>query len=80
VTIAQTDKPTPPKAVRLWPGAVAVVLQWLVRFGAPIVVPGAFYFGVFGGVDGFGWLKAATARASRSNRCRPQGCRPPRRA
>jgi hypothetical protein len=52
MTIAQTDEPIPQQAVRLWFGAVAVVLQWLVRFGAPVVVPGAVYFGVFGGVDG----------------------------
>jgi len=39
MTIAQTDEPTRQKPLRLWPGVVAVVLQWLTRFGVPIVVP-----------------------------------------
>ena len=47
---AQTDEPTRQKPLRLWPGVVAVMLQWLVRFGVPIVVPGAMAFGVIGGL------------------------------
>ena len=47
---AQTDEPTRQKPLRLWPGVVIVVLQWLVRFGVPIVVPGAMVFGVLGGL------------------------------
>ena len=49
---AQTDEPTRQKPLRLWPGVVAVMLQWLARFGVPIVVPGAKAFGVFGGLLG----------------------------
>ena len=42
MTIAQTNEPTPRKPLRLWPGVVAVVLQWLVWFVVPIVVPEPF--------------------------------------
>ena len=52
MTIAQTDNPTPPKPLRLWPGVVAVVLQWLARFVLPIVVPEAAIYGVIAGVFG----------------------------
>ena len=38
--------------LRLWPGVVAVVLQWLVRFGVPIAVPEATAFAVIGGFLG----------------------------
>ena len=39
------------KPLRLWPGVVAVVLLWLVRFGLKIVVPGfkGFKLGMLGG-------------------------------
>ena len=36
--------------LRLWPGVVAVALQWLLMFGIPIVAPGAKGFGVLGGL------------------------------
>ena len=52
MTIAQTVEPTPQKPLRLWPGVVIVMLQWLVRFGVPRVVPEALGFGVLGGVLG----------------------------
>ena len=52
MTIAQTDKPTLPKPLRLWPGVVAVALQWLARFVLPIVVPEAALYGVLAGVFG----------------------------
>src|ERR1700716_2881220 len=38
--------------LRLWPGIVAVTLQWLLWFGLPIVAPEAAIFGVFGGILG----------------------------
>jgi outer membrane protein assembly factor BamB len=54
MTIAQTGEPTPRKRLRLWPGVVAVVLLWLVRFGLKIVVPGfkGFRLGMMGGLLG----------------------------
>ena len=52
MTIAQNDKVTLRKTLRVWPGVVIVILQWLVRFGVPVVEPEALYFGVLGGVFG----------------------------
>src|SRR5881409_2041245 len=52
MTIAQTDEPTPRKPLRLWPGVVAVALQWLVRFVVPIVLPETGMFAVLGGLGG----------------------------
>jgi len=34
-----SDEPTRQKPLRLWPGVVIVMLQWLLRFVVPIVVP-----------------------------------------
>ncbi len=71
MTIAQLDEPTRQKPLRLWPGVVAVVLQWLGRFGVPIVVPEAIVFGVisalFGGLAIVVWW-AFFSRAPRSER------------
>ncbi|MCP4260166.1 MAG: PQQ-binding-like beta-propeller repeat protein [Planctomycetes bacterium] len=66
-----SDEATEQKPIRLWPGVVAVVLQWLVRFGVPIVVPEAVFFAVLGGL--FGGLVivvwwAFFSRAPRSER------------
>jgi outer membrane protein assembly factor BamB len=61
------------KPLRLWPGMVIVILQWLIRFGIPIVVPGdtATQIGVFGGLLGglfivLWWI--SFSRAPRSER------------
>jgi outer membrane protein assembly factor BamB len=52
MTIAQTGEPTRRKPLRLWPGVVLVVLQWLARFVVPIVLPEATMYGVLGGLAG----------------------------
>ena len=67
----QTGEPTGQKRLRLWPGVIIVTLQWLVRFGIPIVVPEAKEFGVFSGL--LGWLAIVVwwgffSRAPRSER------------
>jgi outer membrane protein assembly factor BamB len=40
------------KPLRLWPGVVVVILQWLLRFGVPVVVPEATLFGMLAGIAG----------------------------
>ncbi len=47
----QTDKPTR-QPLRLWPGVVAVVLQWLIWQGLPVVAPDSGYAGAMGGLVG----------------------------
>jgi outer membrane protein assembly factor BamB len=50
MAIAQSDKPTSRKPLRLWPGVVIVILQWLVRFVLPVIAPEAMPIGVIGGL------------------------------
>ena len=45
MTTAQTGEAAPQKLLRLWPGVVAVVLQWIFRFGVKEVFPGIQGFG-----------------------------------
>ena len=33
------ERSTPPQSLRLWPGVLAVVTQWMVMFGLPIIAP-----------------------------------------
>ena len=40
------------KPIRLWPGVLIVILQWLIRFGVPIIWPEAGIYFVFGGMFG----------------------------
>ena len=50
----QIEESAQQKPLRLWPGVVIVVLQWLGRFGVPVVMPEVMEFGVIGGP--VGWL------------------------
>ena len=50
MTANQTDEPAPPKPLRLWPGVVAVALQWLLFFVVPIVATDAAMVAVIGGL------------------------------
>ena len=67
------DEPTQQKPLRLWPGVIIVVLQYLLRFGIPVVMTGTtvIMVSVFGGL--LGWLAimvwwAFFSRAPRSER------------
>jgi outer membrane protein assembly factor BamB len=40
------------KPLRLWPGVVIVILQWLLRFVVPVVMPEAAPFGMIAGIAG----------------------------
>src|ERR1041385_2543989 len=44
--------PTPRKPLRLWPGIVAVALQWIGWFLVPAILPQAVYIGLLAGVLG----------------------------
>ncbi len=46
MTIAPTNRASPRESLRLWPGVVAVVLQWLAWFGVSIIYPPAAPWGV----------------------------------
>src|SRR2546426_9372612 len=43
---------TDTRPLRLWPGVVIVILQWLLRFVVPVVVPDALFYGLIGGIFG----------------------------
>jgi len=45
MTISQAGDAAPQKPLRLWPGIVALVLQWFSRFGIKALIPGISGFG-----------------------------------
>ena len=50
MNIAQAGEPAHRKPIRLWPGVVAVVLQWVLMFGVPKVAPDALLYCLFAGL------------------------------
>ncbi len=46
--IANTGKPIFSKPLRVWPGVAAVSLQWLLKFGVPVVFPESGMAGFLG--------------------------------
>lgn len=54
MTTMQTDAIGSRKPVRLWPGVVAVALQWFAWQALPALVPEAAMYGILGGVFGGG--------------------------
>ena len=52
MTMPHADAPTPGRPLRIWPGVAIVALQWLFRFGVPVVAPDAMVYGILGGMAG----------------------------
>src|SRR3989442_6478951 len=46
--IPQTDEPISQKPLRLWPGVIAVVLQWIFWLIVPVVAPDAIILAMLG--------------------------------
>ena len=52
MTTARDEVPSSRRSLRVWPGVVIVTLQWLTRFGLPLVMPDAVPIAVIGGIVG----------------------------
>src|SRR5216683_2892112 len=50
MSVTQKDERNREQQLRLWPGVVAVTLQWLLWFVVPMVAPEAMIFGTIGGL------------------------------
>src|SRR5215510_8077067 len=48
--IEKPEELTSRKSLRLWPGVIAVALQWLIWYGVPAVVPDAMMGAIIGGL------------------------------
>src|SRR5687767_14499829 len=53
MSIERSSESLSSRPLRLWPGVVIVALQWLARFGIPIVAPDQTMYAVIGGFAGF---------------------------
>ena len=49
-TTNKTNEPAQQTPLRLWPGVVIVILQWLIRFALPAIFPNTIALGIFGGL------------------------------
>ncbi len=49
---AQTVESTLRRPLRLWPGVVIVILQWVTRFAIPLIAPDVASFAVLSGPIG----------------------------
>src|SRR5947207_11692293 len=54
MTTALPNEPAGRKPLRLWPGVLAVALQWLALTALPAAAPEAGLYGMLGGVFGGG--------------------------
>jgi outer membrane protein assembly factor BamB len=54
MTTVHTEQPAGPLPLRVWPGVLAVALQWLAQFALPAVVPEAMLYGLLAGGLGGG--------------------------
>jgi outer membrane protein assembly factor BamB len=48
----KTGRSVQPSSLMLWPGVVIVVLQWLLRFAIPAIVPDGMVIGILAGLLG----------------------------
>ncbi len=49
-TTKDIEVPSQIKPLRIWPGVIIVIVQWLLRFVIPSLVPAAVAIGLFGGI------------------------------
>ncbi|MEK6337309.1 MAG: PQQ-binding-like beta-propeller repeat protein [Acidobacteriota bacterium] len=50
MAVSSIDQPNRNKVLRVWPGVVAVALQWFFWFGLPLIKPEVAMLGMLGGV------------------------------
>jgi outer membrane protein assembly factor BamB len=50
MTTEKIDSSTSRRPLRLWPGVIAVALQWLIWYGVPVIAPEAFMGVMIGGL------------------------------